>query len=100
MYYLYILPIFELLFRVLCTSHIWREKGPGGPVSRKSRYLYGPEIKYLTTTPFSFINWQFDHVRCKTIETSIFTVNGDSLPGPLIIGTFEKRAPGDDFDSL
>ena len=32
-------------------------------------------------------------MRCKTIETSIFTVNGDSLPGPLIIGTFEKRAP-------
>ena len=28
-----------------------------------------------------------------TIETSIFNVNGDSLPGPLIIGTFEKRAP-------
>ena len=28
------------------------------------------------------------------IETSIFNVNGDSLPGPLIIGTFEKRAPG------
>ena len=25
--------------------------------------------------------------------TSIFNVNGDSLPGPLIIGTFEKRAP-------
>ena len=25
---------------------------------------------------------------------AIFTVNGDSLPGPLIIGTFEKRAPG------
>ena len=23
-----------------------------------------------------------------------FNVNGDSLPGPLIIGTFEKRAPG------
>ena len=78
-----------------------------GPVSRKSRYLYGPEIKYsnrkiknksagpgLQTTPFCFINWQFYHVRCKTIETSIFSVNGDSLPGPLIIGTFEKRAPG------
>ena len=45
------------------------------------------------TTPFCFINWQFDHVRCKTIETSIFNVNGHSLPGPLIIGTFEKRAP-------
>ena len=28
-----------------------------------------------------------------SIETSIFNVNGDSLPGPLIIGTFEKRAP-------
>ena len=28
------------------------------------------------------------------IETSIFNVNGKSLPGPLIIGTFEKRAPG------
>ena len=45
------------------------------------------------TTPFCFINWQFYHVRCKTIETSIFNVNGDSLPGLLIIGTFEKRAP-------
>ena len=29
-----------------------------------------------------------------TIETSIFNVNGDSLRGPLIIGTFKKRAPG------
>ena len=25
---------------------------------------------------------------------TIFNVNGKSLPGPLIIGTFEKRAPG------
>ena len=24
---------------------------------------------------------------------SIFNVNGKSLPGPLIIGTFEERAP-------
>ena len=77
-----------------------------GPVSRKSRYLYGPEIKCSNrniknksagpgqqTTQFCFINWQFYHVRCKTIETSIFSVNGGSLPGPLIIGTFEKRAP-------
>ena len=30
----------------------------------------------------------------KLIETSIFNVNGHSLSGPLIIGTFEKRAPG------
>ena len=30
----------------------------------------------------------------KKTETSIFTVKGDSLPGLLIIGTFEKRAPG------
>ena len=28
------------------------------------------------------------------MKTSIFNVNGDSLPGPLDIGTFEKRAPG------
>ena len=48
----------------------------------------------MQTTPFCFINWQFYHVRCKTIETLIFTVNVDSLPGPSIIGTFEKRAPG------
>ena len=41
-----------------------------------------------------FIDAQFYHVKCKTIETSIFNENGDSLPGPLIIGTFEKRAPG------
>ena len=31
---------------------------------------------------------------CKTIETSLFNVNGDSLPGPLIIETFEKQPPG------
>ena len=68
--------------------------------------LYGPEIKYSNrninnnstgpgqqTTPFCFINWQFYRVRCKTIETSVFNVNGDSLPGPLITGTFEKRRP-------
>ena len=30
-----------------------------------------------------------------TPQTSIFNVDGDSLPGPLIIGTFEKRAPGE-----
>ena len=30
----------------------------------------------------------------KLLKPAIFTVNGDSLPGPLIIGTFEKRAPG------
>ena len=28
------------------------------------------------------------------IETSIFHVNNNSFTGPLIIGTFEKRAPG------
>ena len=27
----------------------------------------------------------------------MFNVNGDSLPGPLIIGTFEQRAPGPEF---
>ena len=74
------------------------------PSSRKSQYLYWPEIKYSNrniknkslgqqTTPLCFINWQFYRVRSKTIETSIFSVNGDSLPGPLIIGTFEKQAP-------
>ena len=31
-------------------------------------------------------------------ETSIFNVNGDSLPGPLIIGTFEKRAPENSYN--
>ena len=30
----------------------------------------------------------------KTIETSILRVNNDSFTGPLIIGTFEERAPG------
>ena len=30
----------------------------------------------------------------KTIEPWTFNANGDSIPGPLIIGTFEKRAPG------
>ena len=29
----------------------------------------------------------------KLLKTLILNVNGDSLPGPLIIGTFEKRAP-------
>ena len=29
----------------------------------------------------------------KTIETSIFNVNGNSLLGPLMIGTFERQAP-------
>ena len=32
--------------------------------------------------------------------TSIFNVNGDSLPGPLIIGTFEKRAPGPEHPGI
>ena len=27
-------------------------------------------------------------------ETSIFNINRDGLPGPLIIGTVEKRVPG------
>ena len=30
----------------------------------------------------------------KLLKTSVFNVNGDSIPGPLLIGTFEKRAPG------
>ena len=33
-------------------------------------------------------------MRCKTIETSIFHVNNNNFTDPLIIGTFEKRAPG------
>ena len=30
----------------------------------------------------------------------MFNVNGDSLPGPLIIATFEKRAPDTISDQL
>ena len=30
----------------------------------------------------------------KPTETSILNVNGNSFTGPLIIGAFEKRAPG------
>ena len=33
-------------------------------------------------------------LNAKLIETSIFNVNGDSLPGRLITETFAKRAPG------
>ena len=36
----------------------------------------------------------------KTIETSILRVNNDSFTGPLIIGTFEKRAPGAPFSKV
>ena len=39
------------------------------------------------------MNWQFYHVRCKTIETSIFNVNGDSLQSPLIYRDFRETAP-------
>ena len=28
------------------------------------------------------------------LDAKLLNVNGNSLPGPLIIGTFEKRAPG------
>ena len=34
------------------------------------------------------------NVRCKTIETSFLHVNNNSFTGLLIIGAFEKRAPG------
>ena len=30
----------------------------------------------------------------EAIETSVLHVNDNSFAGPLIIGTFEKRAPG------
>ena len=36
----------------------------------------------------------------KTIETSILRVNNDSFKGSLIIGTFEKRAPGARFSKV
>ena len=32
--------------------------------------------------------------RCKTIETAILHENNNSFTGPLIIGTFQKRTPG------
>ena len=31
---------------------------------------------------------------CNSIETSILNVNSNNFPGPLIIGTFEKRVHG------
>ena len=37
---------------------------------------------------------QFYRVGSKTFETLIFNINGDGLPDPLIIGTFEKQVPG------
>ena len=79
-------------------SRVW------GPFLESPGNFSGPkEIKYSNrniknksagpgqeTNPFCFTNWWFYHARCKTIETSIFNVNGDSLPGPLIIGTFRS----------
>ena len=34
------------------------------------------------------------NVKCQAIETSILLENNNSFAGTLIIGTFEKRAPG------
>ena len=60
-------------------------ESPGNFSGRKSNIQIG-NVKSKSsgpsnqTPPFCFINWQFYHARCKTIETSIFNVNGDSLP--------------------
>ena len=37
---------------------------------------------------------------CKTIETSILNVNNNRSPGPLIIGTFDKRPPGPVYEQV
>ena len=70
---------------------------------------FAPAIKYLhqsllknksvvpseQTSPFCFVNWQFYHVcNFKTIETSNLNENNNSFPGPFIIWTLEKQAPG------
>ena len=85
----------------------WSEQGSWGSFLESPVNFSGPksniqiEIKRIRArvlarknTPFCFVNWYFYLFRCKTIETSTFYGNRDSLPGPLIIGTFEKRAPG------
>ena len=35
----------------------------------------------------------------KLLKPRIFNVKGDSLPGPLIIGTFQKRPPNNNWVS-
>ena len=55
----------------------------------------GKKIFYLSPdTGKESGNISTPDVRCKTIETSMFHVNPNSFTGRLIIGTFEKRAPG------
>ena len=76
--------------------------------------IFGSEIKYsnrniknklrarvLANKLLHFVSLtdSFITLDAKLIETAIFNVNGDSLPGSLIIGTFEKRAPGSLFVS-
>ena len=43
---------------------------------------------------FVLLTDSFIEFICKTIETSILNVNSNNFPGPLIIGTFEKRVHG------
>ena len=38
---------------------------------------------------------KFYHIKCKTIETVNFNVNGNSLPGPFIIRTNWRNGPLD-----
>ena len=71
------------------------------PVTFRVRIeIYGVRARILAYKLLHFVSSTDGFIRCKTIETSIFNVNGNSLPGPLIIGTFEKQAPGPKNDRL
>ena len=54
----------------------------------KARFLADKPVLFVLLTD-SFIMFI-----CKTIETSILNENSNNFPGPLIIGTFEKRVHG------
>ena len=72
-------------------------EGPGnflGPKSNIQIEIKRVRARVLATKLLHFVSLTDSFIMfMQTIETSVFNVNGSSLPSPLIIGTFEKRAP-------
>ena len=81
--------------------HMWSPPPPLPGFAPAIKYLHQNLLKNKSvvpseqTSPFCFVNWQFYHVcNFKTIETSNLNENNNSFPGPFIIWTLEKQAPG------
>ena len=91
----------------ICVVDLWPVRFSKVPITFQSRNLIEYSNQNLKArilgdklVHFVLLTDSFIMLICKTIETSILNVNNNSSPGPLIIGTFDKRPSGPVYEQV